>query len=301
MVSDDTEHACCVAQSLIATGGRAERFDIELARRLRWLLTLPAGTGRATAVSIIKLWCGWSPNCSRVNSAGNGPLMRAPLLGAAIRDKSEFLRLVRASTRLTHTDPRAEWCAIAVALAAWHAARDEKVRPDEYLGSVDAHLHSLSPEVCDLIRRTVCSASAGQSTLEFAADLGLDRGVSGFVLHTTPIVLHAWLSNPHDIRQAVTEVIRCGGDTDTTAAIVGGIIGAGVGPAGIPADWLSGLLEWPRTTDWMQRLAEQLAASLEQGNPQRPLELPISGIVLRNIVFLCIVLSHGFRRLLPPW
>lgn len=49
MVSDDTEHACMVAQSLIASGGDAERFGSELGRRLRlWVLAAPAGIGLAS-------------------------------------------------------------------------------------------------------------------------------------------------------------------------------------------------------------------------------------------------------------
>lgn len=302
MVSDDTEHACIVAQALIATADRPECFQADLARRLRWwLLMLPAGTGCATAVSILRLWCGFAPERSGVRSAGNGPLMRAPLLGAAVHDDAELVRLVRDSTRITHTDPRAEWCALAVALATREAARSDHPDAERYLDSVIAHLMPHSPEIVELTRRTIESASRGQSTLDYAADLGLERGVSGFVLHTTPIVLHAWMSHPGDLRQAVAAVIQCGGDTDTTAAIVGGIVGAGVGRSGIPADWLSGLLEWPRTAEWMQRLAEQLAESLEEGNPGRPPSLPAWGVLLRNVAFLCVVLAHGTRRLLPPW
>src|SRR5260221_9310427 len=46
MVSDDTEHACMVAQALIAAGNDAAHFRWNFAWRLRlWLLTLPAGVG----------------------------------------------------------------------------------------------------------------------------------------------------------------------------------------------------------------------------------------------------------------
>ena len=49
MVSDDTEHACIVAQCLIASAGDDHVFDAELAKRLRrWFLAVPAGIGRAT-------------------------------------------------------------------------------------------------------------------------------------------------------------------------------------------------------------------------------------------------------------
>src|SRR5262245_19353151 len=52
LCSDDTEHTCMVAQSLIETAhfrdpdGMGRRFALNFARRLRfWLLGLPAGIG----------------------------------------------------------------------------------------------------------------------------------------------------------------------------------------------------------------------------------------------------------------
>ncbi len=119
MVSDDTEHTWMVGQALLASGYDVERFAHELAWRMRWwLLRLPAGVGLATARAILKLWCGFSPTRSGVWSAGNGPAMRAALLGACLADDPERLhRFVRASTRLTHVDPRAESGALIVALA----------------------------------------------------------------------------------------------------------------------------------------------------------------------------------------
>src|SRR5947209_8063775 len=110
MVSDDTEHTCMVGQALLSAADDADRFAQSLAWRLRlWLLGLPAGTGRATLRAVGKLWLGCSPARSGVWSAGNGPAMRAALLGVCLGHAPERLRCyVRASTRLTHTDPRAE-------------------------------------------------------------------------------------------------------------------------------------------------------------------------------------------------
>ena len=59
--------------------------------------------------------------------------------------------------------------------------------------------------------------------------------------HTLPVVLQIVLRHPHDFEAAITEAVACGGDTDTVAAIVGGIIGCGVGTAGIPPAWLEGV------------------------------------------------------------
>ncbi|MBX3728517.1 MAG: ADP-ribosylglycohydrolase family protein [Candidatus Sumerlaeia bacterium] len=302
MVSDDTEHTCFVAQALIASAGEVVAFRRSLAWSLRiWLLGQPAGIGFATLRAILKLWLGFPPDRSGVHSAGNGPAMRAAILGAAIDDTEHLRRLVHTSTRLTHTDPKAEHGALAVAFAALFGRQRESVDGEEYLRELGPLIGDEGSELLGLLRRSVDSANQGQSTLDFADSLGLGRGVSGYALHTVPVAIHAWLSHPRDYRRAVTTIIECGGDADSTAAIVGGIVGTAVGEEGIPADWLDRLVEWPRSVGWMRHLAARLHESLVRGTPARPPRLPIWGVIPRNLVFLVVVLTHGFRRLLPPY
>ena len=104
-----------------------------------------------------------------------------------------------------------------------------------------------------------------------------------------------------DFPAAVTAVIRCGGDTDSTAAITGGIVGCATGKEGIPDEWLSRLWEWPRTVSWMEQLACSLYQARVSRAPSSPPRLPIYGLLPRNACFAAIVLAHGFRRLLPPY
>jgi len=127
------------------------------------------------------------------------------------------------------------------------------------------------------------------------------KGVTGYVYHSVPVAIHAWLTHPRDLRSAVMSVIRCGGDTDSTGAIVGGILGAAVGRDGVPSDWLLALMEWPRSVAWMERLGGQLGTVVRSGESQRPTGLSVPGIWLRNLLFLGVVLFHGFRRLFPPY
>jgi ADP-ribosylglycohydrolase len=303
MVSDDTEQTCMVAQALIASGGDIERFKRSLAWRFRfWLLGLPAGVGLATARSIIRLWLGFGPDHSGVFSAGNGPAMRAAILGAAIDDLASLRSLVRASTHLTHTDPKAEYGAYAVALAAWMARHGSVISGSAYLQNLSISLDGEGAELIALVSHAADSVANGQSTEAFAEALGLKKGVSGYVYHTVPVAIHAWLAHPRDYRAAVSAVVRCGGDTDTTAAIVGGILGSALGKEGIPSAWLGGLMEWPRSMSWMERLGDQLERSVAAlPTPARPLGLPALAVLLRNLLFLVIVLVHGFRRLLPPY
>lgn len=302
MVSDDTEQTCLVAQSLIEAGGDSQKFQAALARRLRWwLLGMPAGIGLATLKATIRLWCGFSAERSGVFSAGNGPAMRSALLGVVLPDLPQLARHVRVSARLTHTDPRAEQGALAVALAAHHATRRGLDDPESVLHHLQPALEGPDGELRRNLEQTVASVRRAQSTLDFADSLGLARGVTGYVNHTVPVALQACLTHPRDLRGAVMAVVGCGGDTDTTAAIAGAIVGAAVGESGIPQDWLATLVEWPRSVLWMRQLATALEQEPGVNRPRLPVGVPAAGLLLRNLCFATVVLVHGLRRLAPPY
>ena len=302
MISDDTEHTCLVAQSLIAAGSDVEAFTYQLGGRLRWwFASLPAGLGRATLRSCLKLWFGVPPNRSGVFSAGNGPAMRSAIFGACVDDIDTMAEYVRASARVTHSDPKAEYGAMAVALATHMGCRIDNVNGESYLEQLDALIGSDGAELIALLRPVVASVSAGESTLDFAMSNGFEHGVSGYTYHTVPIVIHAWLLNPRDFHASVSSVIQCGGAADTTAAIVGGIVGAATGESGIPDNWLSRIFEWPRSVNWMRELSAQLVRSRNDLVPTKPMSTNFLASLIRNLGFLVVVLFHGFRRLFPPY
>lgn len=304
MCSDDTDHACMVAQALAVSAGRPARFASSLAWRLRfWLAGLPAGVGFATLRAILKLWLFVPAQVSGVRSAGNGPAMRSALLGVVFADSDEQLLMhVSASTTLTHRDPRAECGALAIALAARSAMRDEDGAA--YL----AHLERFTTpfgeagrELVELAERAVRSAARREPTRDYAASIGCANAVSGYMYHTVPVVLHAWRSHPRDLDAALAAVIRCGGDTDTTAAITGAIVGAAVGGAGIPAQRLDGLWDWPRGGAWIARAARAAAEAAHTGVRRPAQYLSPLRLAIRNLAFLAVVLAHGVRRLGPPY
>ena len=128
----------------------------------------------------------------------------------------------------------------------------------------------------------------------------MNDGVTGYVNHTVPIALFCWLRWPQDFRRSVEEVIRLGGDTDTTGAITGALAGATVGESGIPTELLSGILEWRYSIPWMRELANELEQRLSGGSA-KPLRSPWLLSLLHNPLFAAVVLIHGFRRLFPPY
>jgi ADP-ribosylglycohydrolase len=301
MVSDDTEHTIIIAQALIASAGETSIFADTLAREMRrWFRAFPAGLGMATLKACVKLSFGVSPFQSGVFSAGNGPTMRAAILGVCCDDIESLRELNRISSRITHTDSKAENGALAVALAARHFAREPTISSSKYLDELRDIIPE-STELLELIERALQSTRSGETTEEFAAIAGLERGVSGYVLHTVPLALQACFRYPDELRAAVLALVHCGGDTDSTAAIAGGIVGARLGKAGVPEEWKTSLWEWPRNVVWMEQLARNLAEVCTSKTAQSPLASSFPLTFVRNGVFWSIVWMHGLRRLLPPY
>jgi len=304
MVSDDTDHAFFVAQALLARPGSPQVFARRLAWSLRlWLLTLPAGIGFGTLRAILKLWIGFPPHASGVGSAGNGAAMRIAPIGAYFADDPEALtRFVGIATRVTHRDERARVGALAVArLVAWSISEELAERPsiERFL----ALLRACGEEDAEWSRvvDALGVAAARDAPVEaLATQLGLERGVSGYVYHTVPVAVYAWFHHFGDFARALVAVLDCGGDTDTAGAIVGALCGAVVGGAGIPEDWVHGIADWPRGPDLLLELADRLAEAAG-GASRGPVRYFWPGLLPRNAFFLLVVLLHGFRRLAPPY
>lgn len=297
MISDDTEHLCMTAQALITAPDDPERFARVLAGHLRrWMLALPAGMGFATMRSLARSWVGFSPDRSGVFSAGNGPAMRASIIGLCYGDDPQRLvDMIRRSTRITHSDPKATYGALAVALAAYLSAIRDHVTPQAFQAALEAMPEgAFDVTFLRLMYHTV--RDLDQPLAQFMEAIGSYHGVGGYIYHTVPAAIHTWLNCQNDYETAVMTIIEAGGDTDTAAAILGAIIGARVGAEGIPATWRDKLFEWPRSTAWMSQLAEHLA----RGDGRVP-RYPFWAVPGRNLLFLLIVLYHGLRRLLPPY
>lgn len=293
MCSDDTEHTFLVVQALLRSEGDAERFRRELAWGLRWwFAALPAGIGKATAKACILLWLGCGPHRAGRKSAGNGPGMRAAILGVVFaRDPAARRAFVEVATETTHVDARALHLAVAVAELAglWTRGEVDPAAARRVLREVstDAGWQELWASVEQALAEQLdCQG--------FADRLGLAEGVSGYAYHTAPMVLFAALRYGADPREALEQLWSCGGDTDTTGAILGGLVGARHGEAGFPAEWVAGIRNGPLSMAVLRRAA----TALHEGSGG-PVSWAWPLVPLRNLVFLLIVLGHGLRRLLP--
>ena len=313
MVSDDTEHTLFVGQALLKHPDDVAAFQRDLGRRFRnWFLALPAGLGKATLRSCIKLCLGWPPSHSGVRSAGNGAAMRAALLGVYFHDRADDLeRFVRAASEITHRDPRAIVGALAVAHVAAYAVgcvSTHQELPDDLLGaSRRTLLEKLAALAMDdsewqrLVEAIGQAAEESKSVREFACDLGLERGVTGYVYHTVPVAVYAWLHHFGDFGATIEAVLDCGGDTDTVGAIAGALAGATCGASGIPREWIDSIWEWPRSVNVLREVACRLAEQKQGSDSHSPVSYFWPAVFPRNLFFLAIVLLHGLRRLAPPY
>lgn len=302
MVSDDTEHTCLVALALCASAGDPEPFGRRLAWGIRWwLVGMPAGVGWATLRAGVRLWFGYSHQRSGVFSAGNGPAMRSAVIGAAVSDREQLVELVKRATRITHTDQRAYIGALAVALAARQSAEETCDGKRLLLDLRELANAEGGTQMLLRLQDAVDSYDRQEPLAQFLRRNGHTNGASGYVVDTVGVAIRIWLNHPESFENALIEAVSCGGDADTLAAIVGGIVGARCGDTGIPTRWREGLCEWPRSVAWMGALSRELAAVMHSGQPSTRLRYGHLASVPRNFAFLLVVIAHIFRRLLPPY
>lgn len=298
MVSDDTDHTVFVAQSILLSSDNAEKFQRALATRLRlWLATLPAGIGYATLRSIMLLCIGVPPQRSGVRSAGNGPSMRSAIIGCYFySNPTQRARYVEASTYITHRDPLALAGATAVAEVASKLASKQWVsRPS--IAEFTACLRAVSREALwhEAVDK-IAHACASEHPLEVASQQFGSNGISGFTLHSVPFALIAWHTHFGNFQSTLEAIVRAGGDTDTVGAIAGALAGISVGVDGIPSQWANGITDWPHNPAYLRALAAKLSGvSVDAGIGFR------FGLFLRSPLFMMIVLTHGLRRMLPPY
>lgn len=219
--SDDTQMSLMVAESLVANNGF--RPEDLAARYVEWMSSGRArGWGKTTLAAVQNLMSGKSYTESGIaGSTGNGTAMRAAPFGVFYRDDLETLiRVVKIDSAITHASEEAEAGALTIALAAAYAARRET---DNLLDKIHPHL----PE--SKVKNTVYSLDSLISSPYIPPAQALKvLGTKANVKETVPSALYCFLKFDN-YQDAVETAIRAGGDTDTTAAIVGALFGAKLG------------------------------------------------------------------------
>jgi ADP-ribosylglycohydrolase len=94
------------------------------------------------------------------------------------------------------------------------------------------------------------------NTWQFCDESNIESG--GFVVDTLKAALWCFLSTD-SYREAVLKAVNLGSDTDTTAAVAGGLAGLyyGFGDDGIPQDWIDKLAEVKGILDIADKISKR--------------------------------------------
>jgi ADP-ribosylglycohydrolase len=234
--TDDTEMACSV-WSVLRESGHVDQDALAKSFAVRHDSGRGYGPSTNRLLRLLREGGDWRELTRDLfggqGSWGNGAAMRVAPLGAWFSgDPVEAAAQAALSAEVTHTHPDAVSGAVAVAVAAALAAVVAPPAPAELL---DAVLRLTPP---GLVRQGIGSARAmvDASSAEEAAH-ALGNGSRTAAWDTVPFALWSAARHLEDFEQAFWATASAGGDVDTTCAIVGGIVAAHVGTAGIPARW----------------------------------------------------------------
>jgi ADP-ribosylglycohydrolase len=225
------------AGDLLGTGDANEGTDLTRAVLLGYL---DPGTDvvRAAAGRMLA-WFSSDPHASGLGQgpAGNGSLMRCLPTALAVSDSGRRIRESMELSALTHSDPRCTG-----ACAAYNEIVATLVSGQSAIQAVAVGLSTANacggPPVVQALRRgTTMSLPDGVADQEAGRSSGHDDGTGGEVLHSLSLAVAAVL-DPRPLEEVLVDVVRVSGDSDTDAAISGGLLGARDGAAQIPQRWV---------------------------------------------------------------
>lgn len=188
-------------------------------------------------------------------TAGNGSLMRtAPVALAYLDDEDAMVEAARAISELTHFDPDAAdatvlWCS-AIRNAALTTELDIRIG----LRHIDSD------------RRRVWSQRLDEAEASRPADFPNNGWVVAALQAAWSAIATTEGRGPEHLRRGLDAAVRCGNDTDTVAAIAGGLLGAAYGASAVPLQWRALLHGWPGIT---ARGLVGLATAIERKKPSR--------------------------------
>lgn len=222
--TDDTQMAVIQARSLLATGtvDGADLFE-----RFREWAVSAKDVGNQTR-SVLGSELGWAEAARayfdrRPNgSAGNGGVMRATpsAVRFATTDLETSMDAARALVAVTHGDPAAQWGA-----ALYHAMILGALRGDDPFQALEAELWRLP------------SAQARFVEMLDPAWMPDDTALPNGTVWTC-LAQAVWsVRTTSTFEDALVAAIELGGDTDTVAAVAGGLAGAIHGIQAIPSRW----------------------------------------------------------------
>jgi ADP-ribosylglycohydrolase len=241
--TDDTEMAISIS-AVLKSHGQIQQDALAKRFARRFERDPDRGYGRMTWIQMRLIVAGadWRDTAANAfggqGSMGNGSAMRIAPLGAYFaEDLERCAEQARASSLVTHTHPEGVAGAIAVAVAAamaWQLKQEPSARRVfRFFEAVLGH----TPE--SKVRRGILLASTTPPEIPID-DVAEALGNGCLVTAPDTVPFCVWMAAHHLDRfvEALGKTISVGGDCDTNAAIVGGIVALSAGRSSLPQEWL---------------------------------------------------------------
>lgn len=224
-----------ITARFVAWAGEAKDMGVQTGQVLSAVRAEPTAV-RAAAVA--------ADLFRRSGKTGNGSLMRtAPVALAYLDDPDALVEAAHAVSALTHGDREAGeacalWC-LAIRYAVLHGSLEGLHLAVSALPADRArlweerlrHAESVEPHEIEHNGWVVAAMMAAWSAITRTPVPADDPAAGSFP--------------GHHLRRALDRAVRAGYDTDTVAAIAGGLLGARWGTSAIPLQWRRVLHGWP--------------------------------------------------------
>ena len=267
--TDDTSMAIVIARAAAEHGGLGDAaMDAVAVGFHEWARTAPDVGNQTRNVLAAARFHGTDARhlteaaaqfaSTHARADGNGSLMRtAPVALAFLDDAEGCAAAARAVSALTHAgDDSQDACVL------WTSA----IRVAVLEGTLDglrAGVELLPAHRRELWAQRIAEAEAGEPW---------DFPNNGWVVHALQAAWSAVVcTRSHDgavasaFERGVDHAVRCGFDTDTVAAIAGGLLGALHGVSAMPREWTEALNGWPQMgASDLAALADDLIGHGEQ-------------------------------------
>ncbi|MEO3810226.1 ADP-ribosylglycohydrolase family protein [Sphaerisporangium sp. B11E5] len=296
LITDDTQMTLFTVEGLIRAGARerergfAAPVDVVRNAYLRWLDTQdhpapPPGddlvrTGRLreqqwlysrrapgnACLSGLRKGPGplaapGEPGPVNPGSKGCGTVMRSAPFGLAARDARDAFTLAAACAQITHGHPTGYLAAGAFAALVFHLAQGTPLPAAVQHTLTLLGEHPAHEETTDAIEAALVLASMGRPTPETVERLG----GAWVAEEALAIALYCAMAAGDDIERALLLAVNHSGDSDSTGAICGNILGTHLGETALPSHWLGHL----EGRDTITELADDLTTLITGGTVPR--------------------------------
>jgi ADP-ribosylglycohydrolase len=238
--TDDTQMAEVVLRTLIESREAGEDLDACMRRMasgfVRWAAK-PQGGHRApgnaclSGCRALSQGVHWS-KAGGETAGGCGSVMRAYPFGLVFAD--DLRRCEEwsvAHSKLTHRDPIALAASAAMAVGVARVVRGD--RDDVVLSEMVAAACRQSPKTAKMMAQAIEEALDG-----VGPEVTLDRNRGWAAHEAIAAAVYVVARHPDDARAAIIEGANTPGDSDSIATLAGSLVGARVGVAGLPAEWV---------------------------------------------------------------